>query len=161
MLDEAVLDVANRDEALLLAADKDFGELVHRQRRLALGIVLVRLAGMPPAGKADLVLSAVSRYGSELPGSFAVVTAEAVRLRSGADGPVAHRPPVPPSQGTPPGCAAENQKPAKGEGGHPGVRSPTAHSSADPDNFHAQSAGRIPDFGVAGHHRCPEFPSQA
>jgi len=29
--DEAVLDAANRGEALLLTADKDFGELVFRQ----------------------------------------------------------------------------------------------------------------------------------
>ena len=31
--DDAVLELANRDESLLLTADKDFGELVFRQRR--------------------------------------------------------------------------------------------------------------------------------
>ncbi len=79
--DEAVLDVTNREQALLLTADKDFGDLVYRQRRFALGIVLIRLAGVPPAGKANLVLSALNRHGSEMPGSFTVITTEAVRIR--------------------------------------------------------------------------------
>ncbi|MGQ9532471.1 MAG: DUF5615 family PIN-like protein [Desulfotomaculales bacterium] len=81
ILDEAVLYTANREEALLLTADKDFGELIYRQRRLALGIVLVRLAGVPPAEKADVVLSVIGNYGSKLPGSFTVITAKAVRIR--------------------------------------------------------------------------------
>jgi len=81
MPDEAVLETANREQALLLTADKDFGELVYRQRRVAHGIVLFRLAGAPPARKADVVLSVIRRHGSELPDSFTVVTAEAVRIR--------------------------------------------------------------------------------
>ena len=32
--DDAVLDLANQEGALLLTADKDFGELVFRQRRI-------------------------------------------------------------------------------------------------------------------------------
>lgn len=81
MADEAVLDAANREQALLLTADKDFGELVYRQRRFARGIVLVRLVGLPPARKARVVLSVIGRHGSELPGSFTVVTPEAIRIR--------------------------------------------------------------------------------
>jgi len=42
--DEAVLALANEQSALLVTADKDFGELVYRQRRLSSGVVLVRLA---------------------------------------------------------------------------------------------------------------------
>jgi hypothetical protein len=40
---------------LLATADKDFGELVFRQRRVHAGVVLVRLAGLPTAAKADTV----------------------------------------------------------------------------------------------------------
>lgn len=36
--DDAVLELANREAALLLTADKDFGELVFRQRRVLLGV---------------------------------------------------------------------------------------------------------------------------
>jgi|SRR5208337_3244841 len=51
--DEKVLAAANDKNALLLTADKDFGELVYRLRRISAGIILIRLAGLSPAGKAD------------------------------------------------------------------------------------------------------------
>lgn len=43
--DDIVLNLANQEEALLLTGDKDFGELVFRLRRIALGVVLIRLSG--------------------------------------------------------------------------------------------------------------------
>ena len=36
--DETVLELANQRQALLLTADKDFGELVHRLRRIHRGV---------------------------------------------------------------------------------------------------------------------------
>lgn len=42
--DDLVLAIANQQGALLLTADKDFGELVFRQQRLAIGVVLIRKA---------------------------------------------------------------------------------------------------------------------
>jgi predicted nuclease of predicted toxin-antitoxin system len=41
--DESVLTMANQREAILLTADKDFGELVFRQHRISAGVVLMRL----------------------------------------------------------------------------------------------------------------------
>ena len=41
--DEVVLQEANNREFLLLTADKDFGELVFRQHRLAPGVILYGL----------------------------------------------------------------------------------------------------------------------
>ena len=49
VVDEEVLQRANTSAALLVTADKDFGELVFRQGRLHAGVVLLRLAGLPPA----------------------------------------------------------------------------------------------------------------
>jgi predicted nuclease of predicted toxin-antitoxin system len=51
VVDETVLHLANREQALLLTADKDFGELVFRQHRLTTGVVLLRLAGLAAIGK--------------------------------------------------------------------------------------------------------------
>lgn len=79
--DTLVLDLANQHSSLLLTADKDFGELVFRQHRLAPGIVLIRLAGMPPDDKASLVASVIDRHAAELPGAFTVVTPRLVRIR--------------------------------------------------------------------------------
>jgi predicted nuclease of predicted toxin-antitoxin system len=79
--DEAVLGLANRQDALLIAADKDFGELVFRQGLLTAGVIMVRLAGLSSAHKAEIVTAAVRQHESELHGSFAVVMPLSIRIR--------------------------------------------------------------------------------
>jgi predicted nuclease of predicted toxin-antitoxin system len=79
--DETVLDLANREEAVLLTADKDFGELVSRQGRMTGGIILIRLAGISPARKAEIVASALAAHGGEMAQAFTVITPGAVRIR--------------------------------------------------------------------------------
>jgi predicted nuclease of predicted toxin-antitoxin system len=79
--DDAVLDLANREEALLLTADKDFGELVFRQGRLVPGVVLIRLAGLTPASKAEMVVSAINQHTAELLQAFAVIAPGIIRIR--------------------------------------------------------------------------------
>ena len=79
--DEQVLDLANRESSLLLTADTDFGELVYRQRRIALGVVLIRLTGLSSPRKAALVADALRSRGAEMPGGFTVITPGAVRIR--------------------------------------------------------------------------------
>jgi predicted nuclease of predicted toxin-antitoxin system len=46
--DDEVLNLANNEGAILLTSDKDFGELVFRLRRIAAGVVLIRLFGLAP-----------------------------------------------------------------------------------------------------------------
>lgn len=79
--DGAVLSRAAASEALLLTADKDFGEIVFRQGRASCGVLLLRLSGLPNARKAELVAGAVARFGDELRGAFTVVTPGAIRRR--------------------------------------------------------------------------------
>lgn len=79
--DEAVLDLARREGALLMTADKDFGELVFRQRRLSSGVVPVRLFGLPLTAKAATVVSAIAKHAAELPQAFTVVLPGLVRIR--------------------------------------------------------------------------------
>ena len=43
--DDDVLDRANTGQRVLVTGDKDFGELVFRLRRIASGVLLVRLSG--------------------------------------------------------------------------------------------------------------------
>jgi predicted nuclease of predicted toxin-antitoxin system len=83
--DDVVLATANERGALLLTADKDFGELVFRQRRVTTGVVLVRLAGLSPTGKAAIVASNVAKHAQELPGNFTVISAGSVRIRRSID----------------------------------------------------------------------------
>jgi predicted nuclease of predicted toxin-antitoxin system len=79
--DEAVLLHSRQINAILLTADKDFGELVCRQRLLHAGILLIRLAGLAPDVKAVLVAAAFRRHGEELTEGFAVLSEHSLRLR--------------------------------------------------------------------------------
>ena len=79
--DDEVLEMANEKTSLLLTADKDFGELVFRQRRITNGVVLIRLAGLSPSRKAEIVVSAIEKHEAELKDSFAVITPGSIRIR--------------------------------------------------------------------------------
>ena len=79
--DHDVLNLANQEEAILLTADKDFGELVFRQDKVAPGIVLVRLAGLSPAIKAEIVAAAIEDHAEELFKSFTVIAPNSERIR--------------------------------------------------------------------------------
>lgn len=80
--DDAVPDFANEQAATLLTADKDFGELVFRRRRIASEVVLIRLSGLSPERESQIVASAMAEHGAELsPETFAVITPGAIRIR--------------------------------------------------------------------------------
>jgi predicted nuclease of predicted toxin-antitoxin system len=80
--DEAVLEQANEQQALLLTSDKDFGELVFRLGRLHTGVVLVRLAGLSADSKATIVAETVARHGAKLLNAFTVISPAAIRIRT-------------------------------------------------------------------------------
>ena len=66
---------------MLITADKDFGELVFRQRLASTGVLLIRLGGLSPATKAEVVSESVKEHGLELAGAFAVLSRGNVRIR--------------------------------------------------------------------------------
>ncbi|NQT34068.1 DUF5615 family PIN-like protein [bacterium] len=79
--DDEVFEKANKLQAILLTADKDFGELVFRQGIITAGVVLLRLAGLTSAGKTEIVSRAVKLHGDKMKSAFTVITASAVRIR--------------------------------------------------------------------------------
>ncbi|MCX9026071.1 MAG: DUF5615 family PIN-like protein [Candidatus Methanoperedens sp.] len=83
--DDEVLDLANSEESLLLTADKDFGELVFRLKKITVGVVLIRLAGLTPERKAKIVVETINKHGTELLNAFSVVTIGAIRIRHEID----------------------------------------------------------------------------
>lgn len=60
--DDEVLRQANREKAILLTADKDFGELIFRQGRISQGVILVRLKGLSPELKGEIVSEAIKTH---------------------------------------------------------------------------------------------------
>ena len=79
--DAVVLGVANEKHATLITSDKDFGELVFRQRRVNAGVILLRLEGLAAATKASLTSEAISTHATVIQGSFTVVAPGVVRIR--------------------------------------------------------------------------------
>jgi predicted nuclease of predicted toxin-antitoxin system len=79
--DETVLGLSLQTDGVLLTADKDFGDLVFRQRLLHSGVLLVRLAGVTPDVKAGLVAATFHQHGEELSSGFAVLSKRSLRFR--------------------------------------------------------------------------------
>lgn len=79
--DDAVLAKANEQDALLVTADKDFGELVFRQDLINSGVVLLRLAGLSPETRAALLAEVLRDREAELLGAFTVISPGMVRIR--------------------------------------------------------------------------------
>jgi predicted nuclease of predicted toxin-antitoxin system len=80
--DDAVLRIANDTLALLVTADKDFGELVFRRQQINAGVLLIRLAGLQKETKTELVADAMRTHSDELPGAFSVLSPGMIRIRN-------------------------------------------------------------------------------
>jgi predicted nuclease of predicted toxin-antitoxin system len=81
IVDEEVLHQANARGAVLVTADKDFGELVFRQGLVHSGVVLLRLAGLANVTKAEIVSEVCRLRAAELIGAFTVISPGQVRIR--------------------------------------------------------------------------------
>jgi predicted nuclease of predicted toxin-antitoxin system len=79
--DNKVIELSNKEGALLLTADKDFGELVFRQGLIMQGVILIRLSGLPSGYKAELVSNVIKEHMNELSGNFTVISSKVVRIR--------------------------------------------------------------------------------
>jgi predicted nuclease of predicted toxin-antitoxin system len=79
--DETVLGLSRKVNSVLLTADKDFGELIFRRRLLHAGLLLIRLEGIEPGPKAELVALALEQHGDEMRTRFGVLSSGALRLR--------------------------------------------------------------------------------
>jgi predicted nuclease of predicted toxin-antitoxin system len=80
--DDEVLRLAFREDRVLLTEDTDFGELVVRLGKPAVGVVLLRLAGEPPAVKAARVELLLEAHGDRVRGHHVVVGRDRLRFRA-------------------------------------------------------------------------------
>jgi len=79
--DEQVLEISNQNKSLLLTADKDFGELVFRQKLIHHGVMLIRLFGIDSEGKASIVVKTIQKHLPDLEENFSVLTKDSLRIR--------------------------------------------------------------------------------
>ena len=80
--DKEIIQQANKNNALLITSDKDFGELVFRQKLVHNGVILIRLHGLSPEKKAEIVLKFLQDYKSKISNAFSVISKSSIRIRS-------------------------------------------------------------------------------
>jgi predicted nuclease of predicted toxin-antitoxin system len=80
MSDGDVLAKALADQAILITNDKDFGEMIFRERRDHNGIIFLRLADERAVNKIDILHQLLLNYAEKLPGQFVTVTESKVRF---------------------------------------------------------------------------------
>jgi predicted nuclease of predicted toxin-antitoxin system len=78
--DEQVLDQAEQNKAILITADKDFGDITFRLGRVSSGILLYRLSGLNNQEKAKMILKIIQNYSKDLFDSFTVITPDQIRI---------------------------------------------------------------------------------
>ena len=66
---------------IVLTGDKDFGELIFRDRSNSHGVILLRMKNRPAAMRLVRLQQVWALIESRLPGHFVVVTASKIRLR--------------------------------------------------------------------------------
>ena len=79
--DVSVLELANKNEAILITLDTDIGELDFRLKEASHGVILFRFAGLDKNEKLRIVELTLKDHFKELYGSFSVVTKETIRIR--------------------------------------------------------------------------------
>lgn len=79
--DDKVLDRAVSEERIVVTSDKDFGEMIFRQHYEVPGVILLRLSGLSPTEKAEIVTDVVDDADHKLIDRFTVVDPEKIRMR--------------------------------------------------------------------------------
>jgi predicted nuclease of predicted toxin-antitoxin system len=78
--DRDVLQAADAEDCILLTEDRDFGELVIRQRLDVRGVILLELDRLSNAAEAD-VAEVVSAHSDKLVGNLVVIEPGRIRVR--------------------------------------------------------------------------------
>lgn len=78
--DTAIIDLAVREQRILLTEDKDFGELVYANARAASGVILIRFPGNARATLPTAVTALVNEKREHLFGCFVVMQPGRVRI---------------------------------------------------------------------------------
>ena len=80
MPDDEILALATRESRVVVTMDKDFGELVFREKQPHAGVLLLRAEASNGTEKARIVSEIVAAHAPALPGKFAVFKNGRVRL---------------------------------------------------------------------------------
>ncbi len=79
--DEDVLNAADAEGRILITEDRDFGELIIRQRLGVHGVILLELDRLSNAAEAAAVAEIVSAHADRLTGNLVVIEPGRIRIR--------------------------------------------------------------------------------
>lgn len=78
--DRELIELAVREQRILLTEDKDFGWLVFVSHHDSPGVILIRFPSHARAALAESVIQVVRQHGDQLPGTFVVVQPGLTRI---------------------------------------------------------------------------------
>lgn len=78
--DDSVLHQALAEDRIVITNDKDFGDIIFREKRPHKGIILLRLSNERAARKIAAIERLLQNYSDQLPNRFVVVTESTVRI---------------------------------------------------------------------------------
>ena len=81
LLDETILERAEREGRIVVTMDKDFGELVYRSGRAHAGVLLLRMEDANGEEKREALEAIIKHYGETITGNFAVYQRGKLRVR--------------------------------------------------------------------------------
>ncbi len=81
MKDTDILSIALQENAMVITMDKDFGELVFRERQFHSGVLLLRLEDATGEEKVTVVKHILENYEAEIIGNFCVYQNGKLRIR--------------------------------------------------------------------------------
>ncbi len=79
--DKDVLALAEKEERILIANDKDFGELIFRLNMPSSGVILMRLKIDNPKNRQSCISTLLENFSNMLQYNFIVVTETQTRIR--------------------------------------------------------------------------------
>ncbi len=74
MPDDRVCELANSEQRIIITNDKDFGEIVFYQKKIAYGIILLRVKGQKSAEKIVVLDKLLENYQDKIANHFVVIT---------------------------------------------------------------------------------------
>ncbi len=80
--DSDLLTESETQGHIVLTEDKDFGDLVYRDRRNSHGVILIRMENLPVSARLTRRQAVWTVVESNLPGNFVVVSETKMRVRS-------------------------------------------------------------------------------
>lgn len=79
--DSEIINIAKEENRILLTNDKDFGELVFRQKKVPKGVILIRAANQSSSNKLELIKDLLKKAEKEIEENFVVVNEAGIRIR--------------------------------------------------------------------------------